>query len=479
MFWQLVIGIFIFLALGIYFIVTRWKELPRTKKDEDTYSREFWMFVGSVFLALSCLQLIVVTSVPVFNAIFNTKIAPPSNQVALYNVFQSAFAILVTILAGFTQFLKYKKTDPKKFVITAVSYFIFAALVTILVVYVSGVYRLKAVFILLMLGALYSVFANGKVLVDAFKGKFKLAGSAVAHIGFGLLMVGALIAAGTSKVISENTTGEQFSKDFAKETNPKENIIVYRNEPVKMGKYMVNYVGDSLSAPDHFFKILYQELDAKGNVKEQFMLKPKAQVNKQMGGFAASPDTKHYLSHDLYTHITMFNALTVNEKGAGDEQHGEEDDDKNYDAPVPHEVSAGDTIHYRDGYIIFKGLSNETNVANIKLGKNEAAIGADLVIVTHGKTYQAKPLYIIKNNGVFGFAKKVDDAGLKLTLTKITPETRKAEITVYQQPESKKKFIVMRAIDFPYINFFWSGTIIMVIGFLMSIFRRNKELKAV
>jgi cytochrome c-type biogenesis protein CcmF len=52
------------------------------------------------------------------------------------------------------------------------------------------------------------------------------------------------------------------------------------------------------------------------------------------------------------------------------------------------------------------------------------------------------------------------------------------EITVYQQPESKKKFVVMKAIQFPYINFLWAGTIIMIVGFLMSILRRNKEFKA-
>jgi len=36
----------------------------------------------------------------------------------------------------------------------------------------------------------------------------------------------------------------------------------------------------------------------------------------------------------------------------------------------------------------------------------------------------------------------------------------------------------MRALDFPYINFLWAGTVIMIIGFLLSIFRRNKELKS-
>ena len=50
--------------------------MPISKKEEETYSREFWMFVGSVFLALSCLQLVVATSIPVWNAMFKTHIAP-------------------------------------------------------------------------------------------------------------------------------------------------------------------------------------------------------------------------------------------------------------------------------------------------------------------------------------------------------------------------------------------------------------------
>src|SRR6185312_17479849 len=109
-----------------------------------------------------------------------------------------------------------------------------------------------------------------------------------------------------------------------------------------------------------------------------------------------SPDTKHYLFHDLYTHITMTNSLSVNENEQGSaNEHGAEDDDKNYDPPIPHQVSAGDTIRFREGYIIFKGLSNESAVSNLQLGKNDAAIGADLEVVSHGKNYAIKPLYII------------------------------------------------------------------------------------
>jgi cytochrome c-type biogenesis protein CcmF len=129
--------------------------------------------------------------------------------------------------------------------------------------------------------------------------------------------------------------------------------------------------------------------------------------------------------------------------------------------------------------MVLKSLNKETSIQNIPLTNNDVAIGAKLEVFSHNKTYQAEPVYMIKNKSVFDFARKVDDAGLKMRLSKIIPDKNKVDIMVYQQPESKKPWIVMRALDFPYINFLWSGTVIMIIGFLLSIFRRNKELKTV
>jgi cytochrome c-type biogenesis protein CcmF len=478
MFWHLVADVVLFLVLAIVLIALRWKELPSTKKDEETYSREFWMFVGAIFLALSCFHLVIVTSIPVWNAMFGTKLAPPTDPIRHYNIIQASFAVVVTFLTGFTQFMKYKKTDVTRFFITTIIYLVFAALIAALVIYVTGIYKLHFVFMLIMAGAIYSILANAKVFADAIKGKVKLVGSAVAHIGFGLIMVGALISAGTSKVISENTTGEQFGPDFANAKNdPRENIIMYRNTPVQMGKYQVTYVGDSISAPNHYFKVDYKVLDANGKVKEEFMLKPNAQANRKMG-LVSSPDTKHYLFSDLYTHVNMSNAITYDE-GAEAAGHDEADDDKKYETPVLYEVAPGDTIHFREGYILLAGIKKIDHVQNIPITDKDVAIGAELKVVSHGKTYEAEPVYMIKNNSSFDFARKVDEAGLKLRFSKVIPEKKKIEITVYQEPESQRKWIVMRAIQFPYINFLWSGTIIMVIGILLSIFRRNKELKAI
>ena len=125
MFWHLVTFILVFLALSIFLLVIRFKEMPVTKKDEDTYSREFWMFVGAIFLSLSCFHLILVTSIPVWNLMFGTKVAPPTDLIAHYNTIQASFAMVIAVLTGFTQFLKYKKTDITRFFITTLIYFVF------------------------------------------------------------------------------------------------------------------------------------------------------------------------------------------------------------------------------------------------------------------------------------------------------------------------------------------------------------------
>jgi len=479
MFWHLVADVIIFFVIAAVLVAKRWKELPISTKEEETYSREFWMFVGACFLGLSCLQLVAVTSIPVFNAMFGTHAAPPNEPVNFYNVFQSGFAVVVTLLAGFTQFLKYKKTDSTRFFITSVLYFVFSILIGALIIYVTGIYHNHWIYMVLMVGAVYSILANAKVLTDVLKGKTKLAGSAVAHIGFGLLLVGAVISASTSKVISINDT-ETYGAEFAKQgNNPRENIMLYRNEPVQMGPYLVTYLTDSVSLPNHYFKVDYKRMGADGKIKEEFVLKPNVQANRKMG-LVPSPDTRHYLFHDLYTHVSMANIKFDDEmNGAADSGHDEASDDKNYDAPILHEVAVGDSIPYRDGVIVLKGLEKDAKVQSITLGKNDVSVGAQLEIISHGKTYKSEPVFMIKDGGSFDFARKVPDAGLKLRFTKIIPEKNKFEISVYQQPESKKAYIVMKAIEFQYINFFWSGTIIMVIGFLLSIFRRNKELKTV
>ncbi|WP_131536922.1 heme lyase CcmF/NrfE family subunit [Pedobacter nototheniae] len=470
MFGHLILYNVVFAALAIYLIVIRWKDLPITSKDEETYSREFWMFIGALVVTIACIQVIFSTSVPVFNKAFGTKFSPPIDAVKYYNQWQAPFAVLITLISGFSQYLKYKRTDPRKFYSSLVSAIIFSVVLTAGLVYVADIYT-NTMYILITFSCLFAILSNATILYQAFGGKAKLAGSAIAHIGFALLILGALISAATNKPISLNANNFIPVKDFEKTEKPGENIMLYKNEPKKMGKYTVTYVSDTTVAPNTTYELNFKVYDESGKVKEDFNLHPHVQDNEKMG-LIASPDTKHYLTYDVYTHIT-----SAAIKKADHEDHEGHSDDENYKEPRIVKVSAGDTIHTSSGIITVKALNNKPAAKDLVLAQGDFAVGLPLEINSAGKIYNTEPIFLIKGNNTFDFARKVEELDLKVRFSKVLPEEKKVELQIFEKPQQAKDWVVFKAIEFPFINLYWAGTIVMVVGFLLSIFRRRKEAK--
>ncbi|WP_113639016.1 heme lyase CcmF/NrfE family subunit [Nubsella zeaxanthinifaciens] len=470
MFGQLISYIVVFLFLAVFFIVWRWKELPITHKDEETYSREFWMFIGALVVTVSCIHIIFATSGPVFNKIFGTNNVP--KDLKYYNQWQAPFAVLITLISGFSQFLKYKRTDPRKFYSSLISSVVFALVITGAFVWISGIYT-NLMYIILTFSCIFAVLANARLLTGAFTKKgSKLAGSAIAHIGFALLLVGALVSAATSNPISINETNFIPVKDFEKAAKPGENIMLYKNEPKQMGKYTVTYISDTTIQPNTYYRLNFKVIDqASGKIKEDFTVNPSIQENDRMG-LIASPDTKHYLLRDIYTHITS--AAQKKEEHAEHEGHTE---DENYKAPRIVKVAAGDTLHVSSGILTVKNLNNKPVVKDLKVDKEDLAVSLPIEINVSGKMYNLEPLFLIKGNNTFDFARKNDELGIRVRFTKIIPEENKFELQIFEKPQQAKDWVVFKSIEFPFINLYWMGTIVMVVGFLISIFRRKKEIK--
>ena len=95
---------------------------------------------------------------------------------------------------------------------------------------------------------------------------------------------------------------------------------------------------------------------------------------------------------------------------------------------------------------------------------------------TGGATLNMQEIYF--NNNTFDFARNIEELGLRVRFTKIIPAQNKVELQVYEKPQAAKDWLVFKSIEFPYINLYWAGTIVMVIGFIMSILRRKKEVNA-
>ncbi|HEX6913884.1 MAG TPA: cytochrome c biogenesis protein CcsA, partial [Chitinophagaceae bacterium] len=100
------------------------KNVPAIRKEESTYSREFWMYIGSLVIFLSAIIIIFQTSLPVLNKLgstipyfkryFEEKYAPPDDIEFQYNQIQVFVAFIIGMLTAVAQYLKFKDT-PKEF----------------------------------------------------------------------------------------------------------------------------------------------------------------------------------------------------------------------------------------------------------------------------------------------------------------------------------------------------------------------------
>jgi cytochrome c-type biogenesis protein CcmF len=184
-------------------------------------------------------------------------------------------------------------------------------------------------------------------------------------------------------------------------------------------------------------------------------------------GNVAEPDTRHFPTFDVYTHVTYTAPESLKEQ-----QEVTKDE---YEPAKKYTMKKGDTIFSSNAIIILDSLSTRFDKAAYKLQKDDIAVIANLRLLDVRKTYQAKPIYIIRNNSIEPQLAKVDDLGLQFMFWKVIPESGKVEISLQEKKVNKRDFIVMQALVFPYINILWGGCIIMIIGTILAVVERVKR----
>ena len=120
---QLVLFILFFTVFTAYWFFKRRKEMPVMEKEEAVYSREFWMFIGTLILLFSALLITYTTSIPVYNKILDgiawltnsdyshLHRSGPIEPEAHYNKYQLWIAVFIGLLSGVAQLLRYKESN--------------------------------------------------------------------------------------------------------------------------------------------------------------------------------------------------------------------------------------------------------------------------------------------------------------------------------------------------------------------------------
>ncbi len=461
---QLLLFLLIFTIPSFVLYAVRYKNIPTINKEESTYSREFWMFIGSLVLFLSAALIIAKTSVPVVNKLFGTKIAPPEDAEFAHNQIQIFVAILIGLLTAVTQFLKYKDTPKgiftkKIWVPTAIALAISIAISVFgdISYTKKGIGFLSAIHVAIF-AAVYATVANCTYLIVALKGKLKFAGASIAHIGFGLVLLGILISSSKKAILSWNTTGiAVFEKDKA--NDPAENITLFKGISTDMGKYMVTYTKDTFNTKERkrFFEINFKSK----STDEAFNLYPDLiKNNKDMEGFAANPSSKHYWYKDIFVYISSY----------------KENNAKDTATFQKREAKVGDTIFYSNGMMVLNSVAVNPEQQKQKFNKDETALFLEMLIIgKDGKRYTAHPGIALKGSELRNLPDSVISQSLVLQFNKVADATTgKLEFGV-KESGNISDLVTLKVYEFPMINVLWIGIIITVIGFGLSVVQRAKK----
>jgi len=455
-----------FITSIVFLVLSQIKFFPKPNEEEEgIWSREFWMFVGSIILLVSSFQIMFYTSMPVWNKLFDTNKAPATDVIAFYNSWQVPFAFLVTLLIAVAQFFKHKNTDIKIFIKNiSISLVISLALSALLLYLLDYTQKVNA---MLLFSSVFAAVANADYFIRILKGKIKKGGASIAHIGFAMIMLGALISTSKKDFISQNSSGKSV-ESLGKSFSNNDNILLTQGDTLPMGKYYVTYVGKRKKDVNIYFDVDYFTKNTNGTYNKEFSLSPLLQINPKMGN-VAEPDTKRYLTFDVYTHVTYANLENIDEPNP---KNSEE-----YAPAKVHELSKGDTVFSSNAILIFDSLTTVLDKSKYSLGKDDIAVNAHIRVVSTTKKQETNPLYIIRNNMVEHIPSTVNELGLQFVFEKINPENGKITIAVQEKKSNIHDFIVMQAMIFPCINILWIGCIIMGIGTFLAIVERIKKNK--
>jgi cytochrome c-type biogenesis protein CcmF len=460
--WQLLAFLLVFTLPPLTLFAVRYAEIPSVRREEQTHSREFWMFIGALVFFLSAALIIAQTSLPVYNKLFGAQIAPPEDAEFSYNSVQVYVAVILAVLTAITQYFKYQSTT-RQFFWKKILYptLVSAVLAGLLLLFFEIRYHKKgpvfwASIWLALVCSLYTVIANLSYIWIGLKGKLRLSGGSLAHAGFGMVLLGILISASNKEVLTNNVNG--IPVPLGSNENPGENLTLVKGFKMDMGQYALTYEGDSAHPKKElwYYKIRFQRKD--GN--EEFVLMPNSFVNyKGNEGLMSNPAARHYWDHDVFTYITSI----ANKKEMQDTASFR-----------PHTIRPGDTVFYSAGFIILKEVRARGDLPEELFGKDGSLHEAELKVFSkNGTTYTLAPKLAVAKGEVLAIPDTLTAENLTFQF-----QERKSDNSIrlgVKESNALLDYITLKAYKFPFIRLLWFGVLLTAIGIYMSMSQRIRE----
>ncbi|MBL0019674.1 MAG: cytochrome c biogenesis protein CcsA [Bacteroidetes bacterium] len=544
------------------------KEIPRSVKVIPFKSAEFMLFLGVLALLFAGVVITNFTSVPVLNKILGTKWAPPAHTGFFYYRWTVFFAIGVAILSGIGQFMfwrKIRKASKWNSLLRPYTLAIGVAIVILfgIALFTDWTFSLDdqltewkaqadaetsslaagmryigwAIFVfadeILLFASVFMVLANLDILIGLLmrnKRSRLVTGGSIAHVGFGLMLMGIFFSSGYEQVLTQNSNPNELAALSADSRN--DNVLLQKGLARNIKDFQVTYVGKKeakgpisklrvIQEESTSFKVRFEDITgdvfafvlpkdvftaADGTInldvvtsflndKLEF-LKPSHINERTLYGLKFVPRQRDLVTKQDF--LWENDAFTVYPEAEVNPSMGllahpsrkiyldrdvyvhvstvvKEDEEPKFQF-YNFNLTVGDTAQTGRTKLVFDRITSDP----IEGTEYELIAKAHIRLVTDiGTVVNATPIYRIdKENRVTIKDHYIDELHTSVAFVGVNTEAGTVNIQVQEQVNPPDDIVVIQAIQKPWINLLWLGTFVLTFGFGMAMWRRIKENRA-
>ncbi len=332
-----------FMVLGLYLIVSRWREIPTLPTEDPFLSRGTFLVLGTITILIAAFVITAGTSAPLL-----TKFMASQSQVgpSFYNKVNLPIAMLIAALLAVVPYLTWQGMKGRALLRKLAVPMAFAVVVAV----AAAVWRVRdgfhLVFILL---AAMALATNLQKTIDKYRaGGLKALGGYLTHVGVGVILLGIIASSG----YDESTK-----------------VTLTQGVPKKLDGMTLTF---TRHIPPQGREKERMEVQVARAGQAPFLVYPKMFMNSRTRQMMVNPDIKSSPFQDLYVSPIEF------------------------DPGQPRlQLTKGQTGQIGDVEVRFVqfNLNMDGNaLVSMKAGK-PVTIGAQLAITKAGRTVEVTPVY--------------------------------------------------------------------------------------
>ncbi|GIV61792.1 MAG: cytochrome c assembly protein [Rhodothermaceae bacterium] len=470
---QLLLWILSMGVVGFGLFAYRYRELPRPDREPALLSREFLIFSGAMLLCAIGAVVLLGTSTPILGRLFRDN--PSTVPLAFYNKWTLPISVVLVFLAGLGQLFWWHRMSVENVNRVLFKPVVLSVVSTVAVlVFTPFIERAPAasgtatpalsqagltgalsqfwathgtglLLLLLVFAAFFALYGNGMVLWRIARGNPRMAGGALTHVGFAVMVLGIVASSGFSRGLGVDPGG-----------TGRKNFIVERGRTVAVDGYRVTYRGQETNAEGRPVYVL-EVIDPRG---EAFTVRPVVyKSNKNQ--WIQHPDVRLGLFQDLFVAVSpsvMFDTPTD---------------------PNTATLSRGETARLDGGRLLLRFADFDLEAGRPYMDDATAiAVGARLELIdpATGTTQVVTPLYLVGNDGlVRTIPARVEAHDVTMTFQGMNVDDETIQIGVEGATVAPEDWLVVQAYEKPFINLVWLGIILLSCGFGLAIVRRAQD----